>query len=87
MHRPYPAGANLRYVTAQGLGRSSWVFATQLAEVERDATLDWIALGFGSGRGKVRMETRLAGQGSTARVIDALLRAHGLRLPEPSEAS
>ncbi|MGZ5336132.1 MAG: Fe-S cluster assembly protein SufD [Solirubrobacterales bacterium] len=65
------AGANLRYVTAQGLGRSSWVFATQRAEVERDATLDWVALGFGSGRGKVRMETRLAGQGSTARVTGA----------------
>jgi Fe-S cluster assembly protein SufD len=65
------AGANLRYVTAQGLGRDSWVFATQRAEVERDATLDWIALGFGSGRGKVRMETRLAGPGSTARVTGA----------------
>jgi Fe-S cluster assembly protein SufD len=65
------AGANLRYVTAQGLGRSSWVFATQRAEVERDATLDWVALGFGSGRGKVRMETRLVGQGSTARVTGA----------------
>jgi Fe-S cluster assembly protein SufD len=64
-------GANLRYVTAQGLGRDSWVFATQRAEVERDATLDWIALGFGSGRGKVRMETRLAGPGSTARVTGA----------------
>ena len=64
-------GANLRYVSAQGLGESSWVFATQRAEVERDATLDWIALGFGSARGKVRMETRLAGQGSTARVTGA----------------
>ena len=65
------AGANLRYVTAQGLGRNSWVFGTQRAEVERDATLDWVALGFGSARGKVRMETRLSGQGSTARVTGA----------------
>ena len=64
-------GANLRYVSAQGLGERSWVFATQRAEVERDATLDWIALGFGSARGKVRMETRLVGQGSTARVTGA----------------
>ena len=64
-------GANLRYVSAQGLGESSWVFASQRAEVERDATLDWIALGFGSARGKVRMETRLAGQGSSARVTGA----------------
>jgi Fe-S cluster assembly protein SufD len=64
-------GANLRYVTAQGLGERSWVFATQRAEVERDANLDWVALGFGSSRGKVRMETRLAGQGSSARVTGA----------------
>lgn len=64
-------GATLHYVTAQGLGAGSWVFATQRAEVERDATLDWVALGFGSARGKVRMETKLAGQGSTARVTGA----------------
>jgi Fe-S cluster assembly protein SufD len=64
-------GANLRYVTAQGLGESSWVFATQRAEVERDANLDWVALGFGSWRGKVRMETRLSGRGSGARVTGA----------------
>ena len=64
-------GANLRYVTAQGLGERSWIFATQRAEVERDANLDWVALGFGSARGKVRMETRLAGQGSGARVTGA----------------
>jgi Fe-S cluster assembly protein SufD len=64
-------GANLRYVTAQGLGERSWIFATQRAEVERDAHLDWVALGFGSSRGKVRMETRLAGNGSSARVTGA----------------
>ena len=64
-------GANLHYVSAQGLGRRSWVFATQRAEVARDATLDWVALGFGSARGKVRMETRLAGQGSSAKVTGA----------------
>jgi Fe-S cluster assembly protein SufD len=64
-------GANLRYVTAQGLGENSWVFATQRAEVERDANLDWVALGFGSSRGKVRMETKLAGPGSSARVTGA----------------
>jgi Fe-S cluster assembly protein SufD len=64
-------GANLRYVTAQGLGERSWVFGTQRAEVERDASFDWVALGFGSARGKVRMETRLAGPGSSARVTGA----------------
>jgi len=64
-------GANLRYITAQGLGHESWVFATQRAEVERDGALDWVALGFGSARGKVRMETRLAGPGSSAKVTGA----------------
>jgi Fe-S cluster assembly protein SufD len=63
--------ANLRYVSAQGLGENSWVFATQRAEVERDASFDWVALGFGSSRGKVRMETRLSGPGSSARVTGA----------------
>ncbi len=38
------------------------MFATQRAELERDASLEWVALGFGSARGKVRMETKLAGQ-------------------------
>jgi Fe-S cluster assembly protein SufD len=64
-------GANLRYVCEQELSDRSWVFATQRAEVERDATLDWVALGFGSARGKVRMETKLAGRGSSARVTGA----------------
>ncbi len=65
------AGANLRYICQQELSESSWVFATQRAEVERDASLDWVALGFGSGGGKVRMETRLAGKGASARVTGA----------------
>ena len=65
------AGANLRFVCGQDLSDSAWVFATQRAEVERDATLDWLALGFGSARGKVRMETKLAGRGSSAKVTGA----------------
>jgi Fe-S cluster assembly protein SufD len=64
-------GARLRYVSMQSLSPQSWVFATQRAEVGRDARLDWTALGFGSARGKVRMETKLAGQGSEARVTGA----------------
>ena len=42
-------GARLRYVCRQELSERSWIFATQRAEVGRDASLDWIALGFGSG--------------------------------------
>ncbi len=64
-------GANLRYVCEQELSTESWVFATQRAEVGRDAALDWVALGFGSARGKVRMETKLAGRGSSAKVTGA----------------
>jgi Fe-S cluster assembly protein SufD len=64
-------GANLRYVCKQGLPDRSWVFATQRAEIGRDASLEWVALGFGSGRGKVRMETKLDGRGSNAKVTGA----------------
>ncbi len=61
-------GATLRYVNTQDISESAWIFATQRAQVERDGRLDWTALGFGSARGKVRMETKLAGPGSEARV-------------------
>ncbi|HYJ23104.1 MAG TPA: Fe-S cluster assembly protein SufD [Solirubrobacterales bacterium] len=60
--------ATLRYVNTQDISESAWIFATQRAQVGRDARLDWAALGFGSARGKVRMETKLAGPGSEARV-------------------
>ncbi len=70
------AGASLRYVCAQELSEESWIFATQRAELARDASLEWIALGFGSARGKVRMETKLAGQGSSARVTGAYAGRH-----------
>jgi Fe-S cluster assembly protein SufD len=60
--------ATLRYVNTQDISEKAWIFATQRAQVERDARLDWAALGFGSGGGKVRMETKLAGPGSEARV-------------------
>jgi Fe-S cluster assembly protein SufD len=60
--------ATLRYVNTQDISEQAWIFATQRAEVQRDGRLDWAALGFGSARGKVRMETKLAGPGSEARV-------------------
>jgi Fe-S cluster assembly protein SufD len=60
--------ATLRYVNTQDLSEKAWIFATQRAQVERDARLDWTALGFGSANGKVRMDTKLAGPGSEARV-------------------
>jgi len=64
-------GARLRYVCGQALSERSWIFGAQRAEVGRDASLDWVALGFGSASGRVRMETRLGGEGADARVTGA----------------
>jgi Fe-S cluster assembly protein SufD len=72
--------ATLRYVNTQDISESSWIFATQRAQVERDARLDWAALGFGSARGKVRMETKLAGPGSEARVTGGYAGGRGQHL-------
>ena len=63
--------ARLRYVCGQELSERSWIFGAQRAEIGRDGRLDWVALGFGSGRGRVRMQTRLAGEGADARVTGA----------------
>ena len=63
--------AHLRFVSGQELTERSWIFGTHRAEVGRDAALDWVALGFGSAGGHVRMETRLGGQGADARVTGA----------------
>lgn len=63
--------ANLRFVNGQNLSEKSWIFGTQRSEVGRDGALDWVALGFGSARGKVRMETKLAGKGADGRVTGA----------------
>jgi len=72
--------ARLRYISTQDLSERAWVFATQRAEVERDGSLDWTALGLGSGRGKVRMETNLAGPGAEARVTGGYAGAGGQHL-------
>jgi Fe-S cluster assembly protein SufD len=63
--------ARLRYVCGQALAETSWIFGAQRAEIGRDGYLDWVALGFGSARGRVRMETQLAGEGAEARVTGA----------------
>jgi Fe-S cluster assembly protein SufD len=68
--------AHLRYVCGQGLSERSWVFGAQRGTVGRDASLDWVALGFGSRSGHVLMETRLAGEGADARVTGAYA-SHG----------
>jgi Fe-S cluster assembly protein SufD len=68
--------ARLRYVCGQALAERSWIFGAQRADVARDGSLDWVALGFGSRSGRVRMETRLSGEGAQARVTGAYA-AHG----------
>ena len=64
-------GAKVEYVSLQNLARETWHFASHRARVERDAELDWVAGGFGSKKGKVRIENDLAGQGATSRVTGA----------------
>jgi Fe-S cluster assembly protein SufD len=68
--------AHLRYVCGQGLSEKSWIFGAQRAQVGRDGSLDWVALGFGTTAGHVRMETRLEGEGADARVTGAYA-SHG----------
>jgi len=64
-------GAKLEYVSLQNLSQETWHFATHRATVGRDAELDWVAGGFGSRRGKIRIHNDLAGQGATSRVTGA----------------
>jgi Fe-S cluster assembly protein SufD len=68
--------ARLRFISGQDLSERSWIFGTHRAELARDASLDWVALGFGSARGHVRMGTRLGGQGADARVTGAYASHH-----------
>jgi Fe-S cluster assembly protein SufD len=63
--------AKLEYVSLQNLSRETWHFANHHARVERDAELDWVAGGFGSKKGKTRIQNDLAGRGATSRVTGA----------------
>ena len=64
-------GAKLEYVSLQNLSRETWHFATHHASVGRDAELDWVAGGFGSKKGKTRIQNDLVGTGATSRVTGA----------------
>jgi len=63
--------ARLRFVDSQDVSEKSWIFGAQRATVARDASLDWITLGFGSANGKVFQETQLAGPGAHGTVTGA----------------
>jgi Fe-S cluster assembly protein SufD len=64
-------GAKLEYVSLQNLSTETWHFAAHHAQVGRDAELDWVAGGFGSKKGKTRIQNDLAGPGATSRVTGA----------------
>jgi Fe-S cluster assembly protein SufD len=64
-------GAKVEYVSLQSLSEETWHFASHRAKVERDAELDWVAGGFGSKKGKTRIQNDLAGAGATSRVTGA----------------
>ncbi len=64
-------GAKLEYVSLQNMSRETWHFASHHARVGRDAELDWVAGGFGTKKGKVRIQNDLAGPGATSRVTGA----------------
>jgi len=63
--------ARVEYVSLQNLSQETWHFASHRAAVDRDAELDWVAGGFGSKRGKTRIENDLVGAGATSRVTGA----------------
>jgi len=63
--------AKLEYVSLQNLSQETWHFASHHARVERDAELDWVAGGFGSKKGKTRIQNDLNGRGATSRVTGA----------------
>jgi Fe-S cluster assembly protein SufD len=63
--------AKVEYVSIQNLSCDTWHFASHHARVGRDAELDWVAGGFGSKKGKIRVQNDLAAQGATSRVTGA----------------
>src|SRR5919201_2970553 len=64
-------GAKVEYVSLQNLSAETWHFASHRARVDRDSELDWVVGGFGSKKGKTRIQNDLAGPGATSRVTGA----------------
>jgi Fe-S cluster assembly protein SufD len=62
------AGANLRFVELQSLGRNVWNFTHERARVERDGNLDWIFGAIGTRLTKNFSDLDLSGPGSTGRM-------------------
>lgn len=65
------AGSNLHFVTVQDYAVPATHFATHRVVAQRDAQVEWSAVGLGASLGKSRMEVRLAGPGSNVRLTGA----------------
>ena len=76
-------GSKFEFVSIQNLSQETWHFATHHARVGRDAELDWVAGGFGSKKGKVRIENDLEGipRICLARLESPAERVHRIKRP------
>jgi Fe-S cluster assembly protein SufD len=61
--------ARLGYVGPQNLGLRTWQIASQLSDVDADATLTSAAAGFGGDYARVRTDCRLSGRGATGNLL------------------
>ena len=66
-----PERAGCATSAARTSTRSRGSSAPSAPRSQRDGKLDWVAVGFGSARGRVRMETKLAGEGAEGKVTGA----------------
>jgi Fe-S cluster assembly protein SufD len=65
------ANARLHYVTVQDYAVPVQHFATHRVHADRDAQVDWSAVGLGASLGKSRMEAHLNGPGSNVKLTGA----------------
>jgi len=61
-------GANVKYVSLQNWGNSTYEFSHQRARVDRDAQLDWVVGNMGSKLTKAFLEIMIDGQGAWSRM-------------------
>ncbi|MCB0878377.1 MAG: Fe-S cluster assembly protein SufD [Thermoleophilia bacterium] len=65
------ANARLHYVTVQDYAVPVQHFATHRVTADRDAQVQWSAVGLGASMGKSRMEAHLLGEGSNVKLTGA----------------
>src|SRR4051794_13985622 len=61
--------ARLGFVGAQNLGLRTWQIASQVSNVDADATLTSAAAGFGGDYARLRTDCRLSGRGATGNLL------------------